>query len=148
MLSVEKVPELLAQIPKGAFPIVRLSLIHAPRRFSCLAILDSGAGCCSFPQLFLTELGISPIGLPADQALGVGGIGTRLFHNITIEMPGFTPFQIYAGFALPPMLEEIPPYRETTLANSISSSVFAYPHVASIAFVRPKAPCSIVDATN
>jgi hypothetical protein len=44
-------------------------------------------------------LGINPVDLPSDQALGVGGVGTRLFHNITIELPGFPLFQLYAGFA-------------------------------------------------
>jgi len=39
------------------------------------------------------------MGLPFDQAAGVGGSGKRLFHNITIDLSGFAPFQVYAGFA-------------------------------------------------
>ena len=80
----------------GYRPILPVSIISGERRFSCNAIVDSGADYCTFPGVFMNALGIDVLARPDANFRGPTGAGQVSFCDRTIDL-GFTePYIIYA----------------------------------------------------
>ena len=73
--------------------------MNGGNRLTCYAIVDSGAGHCTFPLSFALQLGLNPLARPASEIAGVGSGAVPTFYwTIGIEIPTIATLEIYAGF--------------------------------------------------
>lgn len=86
-------------------PLVRTRLV-APtnaQRFSCVAVVDSGADHCVFPLAFASALGLDPLAMKMQMTGGVGNqANATYFAPLKIELPlgsgTSLTFEALAGF--------------------------------------------------
>jgi hypothetical protein len=78
-------------------PVLLVKLVNGPQSLSCLAIVDSGADYCAFPQSFASVIGLDLLTLPSSQTLGVGGNSVSHYANIQIDL-GPLSIPVYCGF--------------------------------------------------
>lgn len=80
-------------------PYLKITLANGSRRFSCYAIVDSGADHCTFPLSFALQLGLDPL---TGITEGVSGLGSSnvptYFWNIAIDVQSVFSVKSYAGF--------------------------------------------------
>jgi hypothetical protein len=80
-------------------PMLRVSLVHGDRSFSCGAIVDSGADYCCFPEWLMESLGIdkSLTKMEPNMHGSTGKIGNVYFYTVTIDL-GFDKYPAYVCF--------------------------------------------------
>ena len=70
-------------------PVVAVTLVNGQKKFSCYAILDTGADYCAFPLPFAFPLDLDPLVAVADQSMGVGSYGVpTYFWDLVIQLRG------------------------------------------------------------
>ena len=92
-----------AAFPSGRVapsPVLSLTLVNGERKFTCYAIIDSGADHCVFPRAFMQPLGLDPLTTPTELSSGVGAPAAVPTHfaNLTIDVQGRFQFGAYVGF--------------------------------------------------
>lgn len=79
-------------------PILQLTLLNGQNKFSCYAIIDSGADHCAFPRAFMQPLGLDPLVTPTEMSSGVGATVPTHFVNLNVDVQGLFQFPAYIGF--------------------------------------------------
>lgn len=82
-------------------PILPISIINGEHRFSCYAIVDSGADYCTFPGVFMDALQIDRSAAKPDSNFrGVTPQSTDIFfHEVMIDLAFTLPYPVYVGFS-------------------------------------------------
>ena len=80
-------------------PVIPLTVVNGQNRFSCYALVDSGADHCVFPRSFMQPLGLDPLTAPVEMTSGVGSTNVPThFSNVVIDLQGVIQIPVYAGF--------------------------------------------------
>lgn len=80
-------------------PILKLTLVNGARKFTCYAIIDSGADHCVFPRAFMQPLGLDPLATPIEMSSGIGTMAVPThFANLILNVQGLFQFSAYVGF--------------------------------------------------